>query len=162
MRQQHQQVRESSMRKAPQCPQETLQLDLDAATFKELLRDLLFREAGKPYFKRFAIPRRRRFFGAWQVLSTYQAERQLLPVGKQGIDHLIRQFFTTHGRLRAEFQEGGMPVTAIHVLRQRCLSRNAALEQIQVLECALNGGEHYSVHLLGGPAPPPESETEMP
>jgi hypothetical protein len=69
------------MRYKPRQSQETLQLDLDPSTFKELLRDLLFREAGKPYFKRFATPRRYRFFGAWRTLSTYQAERQILPWG---------------------------------------------------------------------------------
>lgn len=138
---------------APQT-HEVLQLDLDPTTFKEFLRDLLFREAGKPYFKRFAIPRRRRLFGAWQVLSAYRAERQILPVGGQHTDQLIRQFFTTHGRLRAEFQAGGMPVTAIRVLRQYCPPLNAALEQIQVLECALATPQGYSVSLAGGPAPP--------
>jgi hypothetical protein len=149
------------MRKAPDPhqTQETLQLDLDATIFKEFLRDLLFREAGKPYFKRLVVPSHRRLFGAWRTLSTYQAERQLLPVGGRDIDHLIREFFTVHECLRAEFQEGGMPVTAIYVLRQRCPALNAALEQIQRLECTLNRGEHYRVHCIGGPAPQPEPRT---
>jgi hypothetical protein len=69
------------MRYKPRQSQETLQLDLDPSTFKELLRHLLFRKAGKPYFKRFATPRHYRFFGAWRTLSTYQAERQILPWG---------------------------------------------------------------------------------
>jgi hypothetical protein len=134
--------------------QETLQLDLDASTFKELLRDLLFREAGKPYFKRFATPRRYRLLGAWRRLSTYQAERQLLPVGGQNTEQLIQRFLSTHGCLRAEFQEGGMPVRAIHVLRQICPPLNAALEQVQVLECTLTDTDRYRVSLAGGPLPP--------
>lgn len=142
------------MRQDPHCRQETLRLDLDAATFKELLRDLLFREAGKGYFKRFATPRRYRWLGAWRTLSTYQAERQLLPVGGRNTDQLIRQFFTTHGCLRAEFQESGLPVRAVQVLRQLCPPLNAALEQVQVLECALADTDHYHVSLTGGPLPP--------
>jgi hypothetical protein len=149
------------MHKDPHRSQETLQLDLDPATFKELLRDLLFREAGKPYFKRFATPRQYRLFGAWRTLSTYQAERQLLPVGGQNTDQLIQQFFTTHRCLRVEFQENGMPVTAVRVLRQLCPSRNAALEQIQCLECVGNTTTYYRVSLTGGllplPASPPPS-----
>ncbi len=134
---------------------EALQLDLDAGAFKELLRDLLFREAGKPYFKRFAIPRRRRLLGAWKTLSPYQAEHQLLPVGGHGLDQRIRQFFTAHPCLRVEFQEHGMPVTAVHVLRLRCPPRNRALEQIQTLECSLVGSDTmYRVRLTGGPLPP--------
>ena len=135
-------------------PQETLLLDLDASAFKEFLRDLLFREAGKPYFKRLAIPRRYRFFGAWRTLSTYQAERQLLPVGGRNTDERIRQFFTVHLCLRAEFQEGGMPVTAIRVLRQSCPPQNITLEHVARLECALHSSTHYRLQLLGGPAPP--------
>ncbi len=52
--------------------QETLQLRLDAETFKALMRDLLFREAGKPYFKQLYLPRQRwrRLLGDWQPLST--------------------------------------------------------------------------------------------
>jgi hypothetical protein len=150
------------MRKDPQRSQETLQLDLDPATFKELLRDLLFREAGKPYFKRFATPRRYRLFGAWRTLSTYQAERQLLPVGGQNTDQLIHQFFTTHSCLRVEFQEDGMPVTAVRVLRQLCLPRNAALEHIQILECVLAGVGPYRVSLTGLPIPSPEPFSHMP
>jgi hypothetical protein len=143
------------MRKVPHRQQETLQLDLEASTFKELLRDLLFREAGKPYFKRFATPRRYRWFGAWRTLSTYQAERQLLPVGGRNTDQLIRQTLTTHGCLRVEFQETGMPVTAIRVLQERCLPLNAAIEQIQVLECVLKSIDLYQVFLIGGSLPPP-------
>jgi len=143
------------MRKAPQRLSERLQFDLDPTTFKELLRDLLFREAGKPYFRRFAIPRRHRLFGAWRALSAYRVERQLLPVGGRDTDRLIQQFFTTHGRLRAEFQAGGMPVSAIRVLRQHCPPPPATLEQIQVLECTLGNQQGYSVMLSGGSAPPP-------
>jgi hypothetical protein len=139
----------------PHGRQETLWLDLDPTTFKELLRDLLFREAGKAYFKRFATPRRYRWLGAWRTLSTYQAERQLLPVGGRNTDQLIRQFFTAHGCLRAEFQEGGLPITAIHVLQQRCPRLNATLEQVRLLECVLHDTETYRVSLTGGPLPPP-------
>jgi hypothetical protein len=146
------------MKQAPQPPQETLRLELDATTFKAFLRDLLFREAGKPYFKRLALPRRHRFLGAWRTLPTYQAERQLLPVGGRHIDQLIRQFFISHARLRAEFQDTGMPVSAIHVLHQRCPARNAALERIRYLECALDDPLGYSLLLTGGPAPPCASE----
>ena len=49
------------MKRTPQQPPERAQLNLDLVTVKELLRDLLFREAGQPYFKRFAVPRRRRW-----------------------------------------------------------------------------------------------------
>ena len=142
-------------RKEPLRMHEVLHLDLDPTTFKEFLRDLLFREAGKPYFKRLAIPRRSRLLSAWRTLPTYQAERQLLPVGGRGTDALIVQFFTTHTCLRAEFHEDGMPVTAIHILRQRCPTRNAALEHVHLLECALTPEQVYSVQLIGGPAPPP-------
>ena len=142
------------MKKAPPRIRETLQLDFDAAMFKAFLRDLLFREAGKPYFKRLAVPRRRRLPGTWRTLSTYRAERQLLPVGGRDIDRLIREFFMTHACLRAEFQQDGMPVTAIHVLRQRCPACNPALEHVAILECALDGEKPYGVHLVGGPAPP--------
>lgn len=135
-------------------PQEVLQLALDAAAFKELLRDLLFREAGKAYFKRLATPRRYRFFGGWRTLPTYQAEHQLLPVGGRNTDDLIRKFFTAYPCLRAEFQAGGMPITAIRILRQHCPPRNAALEQVAYLECTLDPGASYQVRLIGGPAPP--------
>jgi hypothetical protein len=145
------------MRKEPHRSQETLQLDLDPATFKELLRDLLFREAGKPYFKRFATPRRYRLFGAWRTLSTYQAERQLLPVGGHNTDQRIQQFFTTHECLRVEFQEDGMPVTAVRVLRQLCPPRNAALEYVQYLACVGNATAYYRVSLTGGRHTPPAS-----
>lgn len=139
-------------------PQETLQLRLDAATFKELLRDLIFRETGKPYFKQFHIPRQRwrRMRGDWQPLTTYQAERELLPIGGRDIDARIRQFFLTYERLQAEFHEGGMPVTAIYVLRQRCPQLNAALEHVHRLECAPHEQHEYHVDLCGGPAPPPD------
>ena len=139
----------------PRRTQERLELDLDPATFKECLRDLLFREAGKPYFKRLAIPRRHRLLGAWRTLSTYQAERQMLPVGGRNIDQRIEQFFTLHERLRAEFQEDGMPVSAIHVFLQHCPPRNANLEHIHLLECTLAHGQGYRLTLTGGPAPPP-------
>src|ERR671929_188911 len=103
------------MKRATPPPQERVQLAFDIVTLKELLRDLLFREAGQTYFKRLAVPRQHRWLGAWRTLSTYQAEKQLLPVGGGDTDRLIRQFFTTHACLRAEFHEGGMPVTAIRV-----------------------------------------------
>ena len=141
------------MKRAPQPPQERMQLALDLVTVKELLRDLLFREAGQPYFKRLVVPNRRRWFGAWRTLSIYQAERELLPVGGRDTDRLIQQFFTLHACLRAEFHEGGMPVIAIRVLRQRCATLNAALERIHSLECALESQECYRVSLIGGPAP---------
>jgi hypothetical protein len=146
------------MAKNPQSPQELLQLFLDPATFKELLRDLLFRESGKPYFKRFHIPRQRwrRLLGAWRPLPTYQAEQQLLPVGVRNSDQRIREFFAMHTRLRAEFQEGGMPVSAIHVLQQRCPALNVALEHVRWLECRADNLERYCVQLAGGPAPPPD------
>ncbi len=138
--------------------QETLQLKLDAETFKELMRDLLFREAGKPYFKQLYLPRQRwrRLLGDWQPLSTYEAEKALLPVGGRQIDRHIRDFFTTHERLQAAFQEGGMPVRAIFVLHQRCPQLNAALEHVHRIECAIHDERHYQVHLQGGPAPPPD------
>src|SRR5947207_1352397 len=44
------------MKRTPQQPPERAQLNLDLVMVKELLRDLLFREAGQPYFKRFAVP----------------------------------------------------------------------------------------------------------
>ena len=148
---------------------ESLQFTLDLFTFKELLRDLLFREAGKPYFKSFHVPRQRwqGLRGSWRPLSTYQAERALLPVGGRQIDSLIQTFFETHKRLRAEFQEGGMPVTAVNVLRGRCPELNAALEYVHALECyseirtdppsVKNAGvsTSYIVELIGGAAPPP-------
>jgi hypothetical protein len=142
--------------------QETLQLQLDAATFKELMRDLLFREAGKPYFKRLYLPRQRwrRLFGDWQPLSTYEAEKAMLPVGGRQIDQHIRNFLTLHGRLQASFQEGGMPVTAIFVLHQRCPQLNAALEHVHRIECAIHDEHSYRVDLHGGPAPPPDPSQE--
>jgi hypothetical protein len=136
--------------------QETLQLRLDAATFKALMRDLLFREAGKPYFKQFSLPRQRwrRWLGDWRPLSTYVAEKGLLPVGGRQIDQHIRNFFTANERLQATFQEGGMPVTAIFVLQQLCPQLNAALEHVHRIECAIHDEHHYQVDLQGGPAPP--------
>jgi len=148
------------MRRASPQPQERVQLDFDLVAVKELLRDLLFREAGQDYFKRLAIPRQRRWLGAWRTLSTYQAEKQLLPVGGRDTNSLIRQFFTTHACLRAEFHAGGMPVTAIRVLRLRCPALNAALERIHCLECAATQ-DVYHVLLLGGSAPPPVPSTPL-
>jgi hypothetical protein len=143
------------MPKAASLPTEKLRVTFDPATFKAFLRDLLFREAGKPYFKRLVLPRRRyRLLGAWQTLSVLQAERQLLPVGGRNTDALIRQFFTAHSCLRAEFQEGGMPITAIYVLRQHRPSQPAALAHVHWLECALTNHTTYHVDLAGGPAPP--------
>ena len=150
------------MRRAPRPPQENAHLALDLLTVKELLRDLLFREAGQAYFKRLVVPTRRRWLGAWRTLSVYRAERELLPVGGRDIDRRIQQFFVLHACLRAEFHEGGMPVGAIRVLRQRCPALNAALERIHSLECAMESQERYRVSLVGGPAPllPPRPESE--
>ena len=144
-------------------PQETLQLRLDAATFKELLRDLLFREAGKPYFKQLYLPRERwrRLLGDWRPFSTYEAEKAMLPVGGRQIDQHIRNFFVSYERLQATFQEGGMPVTAIFVLQQRCPSLNAALEHVHRIECAIHDEQFYQVDLLGGPAPPPDLNPDL-
>ena len=138
--------------------QATLQLRLDAETFKALMRDLLFREAGKPYFKQLYLPRQRwqRLLGDWRPLSTYEAEKAMLPVGGRQIDQHIRNFFTANERLRATFQEGGMPVTAIFVLQQHCPQLNAALEHVHQIECAIHDAYHYQVDLQGGPAPPPD------
>jgi hypothetical protein len=58
------------MKRASLQPQERVELDFDLVTVKELLRDLLFREAGQAYFKRLAVPRQRRWLGAWRTLST--------------------------------------------------------------------------------------------
>src|SRR5438128_8357934 len=146
-----------AMRRTLPPPQERVQLDLALVTVKELLRDLLFREAGQAYFKRLAIPRQHRWLSAWRTLSTYQAEKQLLPVGGRDTNRLIQQFFTTHACLRAEFHAGGMPVTAIRVLRLHCPVLNTALERIHCLECAAAAQDVYRVLLLGGPAPPPAS-----
>ena len=140
-------------RTSPQS-QERVQLAFDLVTVKELLRDLLFREAGQAYFKRLAVPRQRRWRGAWRTLSTYQAEQLLLPVGGRDSNRLIQQFFTIHACLRAEFHDDGMPVTAIRVLRLHCPTMNAALERIHRLECAAAAQDIYHVSLLGGPAPP--------
>jgi hypothetical protein len=146
----------------PEATQASLLLTCDAVTFKELLRDLLFREAGKPYFKSFHIPRRRwrRILGDWMVFPTYQAERALLPVGARNTDERIRTFFTAHASLRAVFHEGGMPVAAVHVLRQRCPALNAALEHVHMLECWRDGTEQYVVQLTGGAAPLPDPRGE--
>ena len=143
------------MKRTSPSPQERVQLDCDVVTMKELLRDLLFREAGQAYFKRLAVPRRHRWLGAWRTLPTYAAEQQLLPVGGRDINRLIQQFFTTYACLRAEFHDGGMPVTAIRVLRLHCPTLNAALERIHRLECAADAQGVYHVSLLGGPASPP-------
>ena len=142
------------MKRASPQPQERMQLDFELVTVKELLRDLLFREAGQAYFKRLAVPRRQRWLGAWRTLSTYQAEQQLLPVGGRDTNRLIQQFFTAHACLRAEFHDGGMPVTAIRVLRLHCPTMNAALERIHHLECAADAQGVYHISLLGGPVPP--------
>jgi hypothetical protein len=147
------------MKRSSPSPQERVQLDFDVVTMKELLRDLLFREAGQAYFKRLAVPRRHRWLGAWRTLPTYQAEQQLLPVGGRDIDRLIQQFFTTYTCLRAEFHDSGMPVTAIRVLRLHCPTLNAALERIHRLECAADAQGVYHVSLLGGPASPPVPST---
>ena len=147
------------MKRSSPSPQERVQLNFDVVTMKELLRDLLFREAGQAYFKRLAVPRRHRWLGAWRTLPTYQAEQQLLPVGGRDIDRLIQQFFTTYACLRAEFHDGGMPVTAIRVLRLHCPTLNAALERIHRLECAADAQGVYHVSLLGGPASPPVPST---
>ena len=149
------------MRRASLQPHERVRLDFDLVTVKELLRDLLFREAGQAYFKRLAVPRQRRWLGAWRTLSTYEAEKQLLPVGGRDTNRLIRQFFTTHACLRAEFHEGGMPVTAIRVLRMHCPALNATLERIHCLECAVAAQDVYHVLLLGGPAQPPTPSTAL-
>jgi hypothetical protein len=139
----------------------TSQIDLDPITFKAFLRDLLFREAGKPYFKRLLLPRRRyRLLGAWQSFSILQAERQLLPVGGRNIDTLIRQFFTDHTCLRAEFQEGGMPTTTIYVLRQHCPVYHPALERVHMLECTRLDDAVYRVDITGGPAPSPSDNRQ--
>ena len=143
------------MKRTPPSPQERVQLNFDVVTMKELLRDLLFREAGQAYFKRLAVPRRHRWLGAWRTLPTYEAEQQLLPVGGRDLNRLIQQFFTTHACLRAEFHDSGMPVTAIRVLRLHCPTLNAALERIHRLECAADAQGVYHVSLLGGPASPP-------
>jgi hypothetical protein len=147
-------------RTSPQ-PQERVQLVFDLVTVKELLRDLLSREAGQAYFKRLAVPRQRRWLGAWRTLSTYQAEKQLLPVSGRDTNRLIQQFFTTHACLRVEFHEGGMPVTAIRVLRLHCPALNTALERIHWLECAA-AQDVYHILLLGGPAPPVPSPSTLP
>jgi hypothetical protein len=143
------------MPKAVSAAPETMRVIFDPTTFKAFLRDLLFRETGKPYFKRLLLPRRRyRLLGAWQTLSVLQAERQLLPVGKRNTDTLIRQFFTDHTCLRAEFQEGGMPTSAIHVLHQHRPRQPVNLEHVHWLECARANATAYHVDLSGGPAPP--------
>ncbi|MBM3225839.1 MAG: hypothetical protein FJZ47_18860 [Candidatus Tectomicrobia bacterium] len=118
---------------------------------------MLFREAGQPYFKRLAVPRRYRWLGAWRTLSTYAAEQQLLPVGGRDLHHRIQQFFATHTRLRIEFQLGGMPSTAIRVLRQHSSPSAAALARIHCLECTAQTQDTYQVILVGGPEPPPNT-----
>jgi hypothetical protein len=152
------------MRRVSSPPQERVQLDFDLITIKELLRDLLFREAGQAYFKRLAVPRQRRWLGAWRTLSISQAEKQLLPVGGRDTNHLIQQFFTTHACLRAEFHAGGMPITAVRVLRLHGPALNAALERIHYLECAAAAQDIYHVLLHGGPvsSPVPLPSTPLP
>lgn len=150
------------MRRASPPPQEKVQLDFDLVTVKELLRDLLFREAGQAYFKRLAIPRQRRWLSTWRTLSVSQAEKQLLPVGGRDTNSLIQQFFTTHACLRAEFQAGGMPITAVRVIRLHGPALNAALERIHCLECAAAAQDVYHILLLGGPAPPPAPSPSIP
>ena len=142
----------------PQDAPETLQLHLDPAHFKALLRDLLFREAGKPYFKRLHVPRQRwqRLLGPWKYLPTYVAEQQMLPVGARDTDRRIRTFFATYERLQAAFHEDGMPVTAIHILHQHCPQLNTAIEHVYLLECSRAGHDQYRIDLTGGPAPPPD------
>jgi hypothetical protein len=149
------------MKRAVPQPLEKVQLDVDLATVKELLRDLLFREAGQVYFKRLAVPRQRRWLSAWRTLPTYQAEQQLLPVGGRDINRLIQQFFSTYACLRAEFQEGGMPVTAIRVLRLHGPVLNATLERIHCLECAAAAQDVYHILLLGGPVLRPVPPTTL-
>src|SRR5215471_10484537 len=141
------------MKRTPQQPPARAQLVLDLVSVKELLRDLLFREAGQPYFKRLAVPRRRRWLGPWRTLSTYQAERQLLPVGGRETNRLIEHFFTIYACLRAEFHEGGMPVTAIRVLRQHGPTLPAVLTHIYSLECAPDDQGGYQIALTGSAAP---------
>ena len=147
------------MARDPRFTQETFQCVLDPTTFKALLRDLLFREAGKPYFKGLYVPRPRRLFGRpWRLLSRYSAEQHLLPVGGQDIDGRIRQFFSTHTQLRVVLQSWGMPVRAVLVLQQQCAVHNAAVEQVQLLECAWDGQQQgYVVSVTGGPLPPQAS-----
>jgi len=147
------------MKRSPQQPQEEVQLALELVTVKELLRDLLFREAGQVYFKRFAVPRPRCRCGTWRPLPTYQAERQLLPVGGRDMNRHIEQFFTIHACLRAEFHQGGMPITAIWVLRQRCPELNPALGRVYSLECTPRHQGIYQIAISGGPEPPPPPET---
>lgn len=132
--------------------QEQAHLVFDKVTMKELLRDLLFREAGQLYFKRLALPRRYRWLGAWRTLATYDAERQLLPVGGRDLDQHIARFFATHACLRVEFQAGGMPVSAIRVLRVHCPAVATTLERIAFLECRLEADGVYRLVVCGGPA----------
>ena len=142
------------MRRTPQAPAEIVQLTLEPQLFKELLRDLLFREAGRWYFKRLAIPRRYRWLSPWRTLPLPQAERQLLPVGGRHTEQRIQEFFTRHTVLRAEFYQGGMPVTAVRVLRQHCLPLNGALERVYSLECRHATATAYQIAVVGGLTPP--------
>jgi hypothetical protein len=150
------------MAKDPRLTQETFQCMLDPTTFKALLRDLLFREAGKPYFKGLYVPRPRRFFGsAWRAMSRYAAEQQMLPVGRKDTDGLIQQFFVTHKQLRVLFRSWGMPVRVVQVLRQQSAVHNAAVEQVQSLECSWESQHNaYVVLVTGGPVPPQASYDE--
>jgi hypothetical protein len=147
------------MARDPRLTQETFQCALDPTTFKSLLRDLLFRETGKPYFKGLYVPRPRRLFGrAWRLVSRYSAEQHMLPVGGQDTDGRIRQFFTTHKQLRVVLQAWGMPVRAVQVLQQQCAVHNAVVEQVQLLECTWDSDlQAYVVTVTGGPLPPQAS-----
>ncbi len=132
----------------------TVHVSMPPDLFKALLRDLLGREAGQPYFKCLAIPRRYRWFGAWRRLPTYQAEQQLLPIGGRQLDARIRQFFVTHGHLRAIFQEGGMPLYAIYVMQHYSAQFPQELARIVQLDCTFHTDGSYQVTLLGTPEPP--------
>lgn len=129
-------------------------LDMPAAVFKAFLRDLLGREAGQPYFKHLAIPRRYRWLGAWQRLSTYRAEQQLLPIGGRQLDARIRQFFVTHGALRALFQGDGMPLYAMYLMHDYTEQFPEGLARILQFDCTLHTETLYRVILHGGPEPP--------
>ncbi len=129
-------------------------LSMPPDLFKALLRDLLGREAGQPYFKCLVIPRRYRWLGAWQRLPTYHAEQQLLPIGGRQLDERIRQFFITHGHLRAIFQEGGMPLYAIYLMQHYAAQFPQGLARIVQLDCTLQTDGSYQVIVLGTLEPP--------
>jgi hypothetical protein len=144
------------MKRTAPSPEVQARLVFDLVTIKEFLRDLLFREAGQAYFKRLAVPRRRRWLSAWRTLSTYQAEQLLLPVGGRDLNQRIVHFFTLHACLRVEFHEGGMPLTAIRVLRLQSGALPTALVCVYHLECTVDDHGAYYLLLCGGPAPPGE------